>query len=259
MITEKIATEILSHQLDEKDELKKLLSGSGDPVKWAQICKRNLEFITGIVEKYGWPNAELFLDKSSGEVVEYAAWLCVQHGDANNMDLARALGKFSGDEEKISELKESKPNLFSYLDSTIENQKKCLAIMKRDSANPQYQAFVNDRIARNECRPQKFGTQYVPNPLDPKLVEQIEDIETIENRRKEVGLDSYADQLSYRKLVATGEKPADVLLPPAAQNNPSITKYSSERKLPDDLSISMVARVQQRLDSREHKPQILQH
>jgi hypothetical protein len=45
--------------------------------------------------------------------------------------------------------------------------------MQRDLAANHHIAFLTDRIARNECLPQIYGTQYRSNPLNPKMINSV--------------------------------------------------------------------------------------
>jgi hypothetical protein len=92
-ITQEIAAEILQRQISEKIELEKLMPPFLQPTevkkeKWMQTCRDNLKFITSVIQEHGWSAAHLFEDKEAGKVVEYAAFLCVQHGDASCMGVA---------------------------------------------------------------------------------------------------------------------------------------------------------------------------
>lgn len=223
-INSEIAKEILNRQQLEKEALKKLNNQDvdADPHQWARICRENLIFITDIVRNHGWPRADLFLDQEMGKVVEYAAWMCVQHGDSNNMDVAMALGPDTGNEEKITLLQESRPELFSALELDIVMQENCLDIMKIDGAAKHHIAFVTDRIARNRREPQSYKTQYVPNPLAPAMINEVIDEEQLETRREEMGLDSYQEHVEALKA---GDQAR--ILPPVIRGNSNITSYQN--------------------------------
>lgn len=106
-----------------------------------------------IVAKVGWPGKSLV-----GLEASHGAWLLVQHADDD-----------------------------------IEFQKLCLAklepLVKTGEVTPDTYAYLYDRIAVHEKRPQRYGTQF-----DQKLEPQpIEDEAHVDARRKEVGLPSMAE------------------------------------------------------------------
>jgi hypothetical protein len=124
--------------------------------KVAEVDRRTTARMKEIVARHGWPGTPLV-----GDDGEHAAWLLVQHADA---DLAF--------------------------------QKQCLTLIEplvaRGEAGATSHAYLYDRVAVAEKRPQRFGTQFGPDgePLP------IEDEANVDARREAIGLSSMAE---YRK------------------------------------------------------------
>jgi hypothetical protein len=91
---------------------------------------KNADRLRQIVNEYGWPD-----EKTVGEDGAKATWFIVQH----------AIGF---------------PDL----------QRRCLHLMQRcveEGRLPRWQlAYLEDRIAMQEGRPQRYGTQWLDDPLD---------------------------------------------------------------------------------------------
>jgi hypothetical protein len=120
-----------------------------------RVDERNTERLGEIVERYGWPTNTLV-----GKGGAKAAWLLVQHADANP--------KF---------------------------QRKCLDLMARlpaEEVNRTDFAYLTDRVLLAEGKKQVYGTQFTfengkckPRPL--------EDEANVDKRRAEVGLPPLAE------------------------------------------------------------------
>ena len=117
--------------------------------------------LKAIIAEHGWPGYALVGDDGAD-----CAWLFAQHADR---DLAF--------------------------------QRECLPLIERAvaaaDADPQHAAYLYDRIAVAEGRPQRYGTQYdehcKPQP--------IEDAEHVDDRRRAVGLETLAEyDATMRKL-----------------------------------------------------------
>lgn len=245
MWNKELALSVLTYQITERQALKDLISGKGNPEEWASICKDNLNSINAMVNEHGWPRADLFENEAIGKVIEYAAWMCVQHGDANNMYISRSLGQNAGDQEKIAQLKEEKPELFIALEETITMQEQCLAIMHRDQAAPYHIAFVTDRIARNKCEAQIYGTQYEANPLDPAKIDTISNPEQLEDRRSAMSLDSYKVHKGHIAAINEETEEISMLLPPIIRDNRNIRSYA------DDLLIPNISNLQAKVETTQ--------
>jgi hypothetical protein len=145
-------------------ELKKEHEKLGDAVKKADL--ENTDRLGQIVEKHGWPSNSLV-----GKDGSHAAWLLVQHADANT--------KF---------------------------QRKCLDLMSKlpkDEVSQTDLAYLTDRVLLAEGKKQIYGTQFTfsdgkwqPRPLDEP--------DNVDKRRAEVGLKSLADYVKDLQSVYGG-------------------------------------------------------
>lgn len=138
---------------------------------------KNAETLDKIIEKIGYPTIE-----KVGEEANEAAWLVIQH----------SIGK-------------------------PEFMKKCAAFLEKavaeNQANPKQFAYLSDRIAVFEDRPQLYGTQFdwdENDEMNPKL---FDDLEKVNERRKSVGLNSLQEQISIirKQILQENQKtPADL-------------------------------------------------
>lgn len=118
---------------------------------------RNTERMKKIVADIGWPSAS-----KVGEPISNMAWLLVQHADHD-----------------------------------LSFQKQCLDMMK---CEPEGEvsigdiAYLEDRVRVNEGRPQLYGTQFFSDKKEDEMKPRpIEDIENLDKRRKEAGLESFGE------------------------------------------------------------------
>ena len=112
-----------------------------------------------IVEQIGWPSRS----KVGKEGAQHA-WLLVQHADHDP-----------------------------------EFQARCLAMMRelpKGDVKPWQIAYLEDRIRVNARQPQLYGTQFYEDPEKGFGPRPIEDEEHLEERRKEMGLESFEE---YRR------------------------------------------------------------
>jgi hypothetical protein len=127
----------------------------GDPLIDA-IDRRTTLRMQEVIEAHGWPGHRL-VGRDGAE----AAWLLVQHAD-----------------------------------HAPEFQRRCLAELERAVASGQAQrihlAYLQDRVAVRDGRPQRYGTQ-VDDDLSPL---PIEDEAHVDERRRAVGLPSLTE---YRR------------------------------------------------------------
>ncbi|MBX7218831.1 MAG: hypothetical protein K1Y36_02710 [Blastocatellia bacterium] len=136
--------------------------------KMQEVDARNTSRMEEILKKYGWPGKSLVGKDGAG-----AAWLLVQHADANPAFQKRCLEFMTKAAEK-GEV--SKPNV----------------------------AYLTDRVLVAEGKKQIYGTQFklengelVPSP--------IEDEANVDKRRKEVGLQSLDE---YKRMMKAVYQPA---------------------------------------------------
>jgi hypothetical protein len=108
------------------------LGGSYVP-RMEAVHVRNAERLKTIIDEHGWPD-----EKTAGEDGANAAWLIVQH----------AIG-------------------------FPDFQRRCLSLLRLSAGEgsvPRWQAaYLEDRIAIQEGRPQRYGTQWLDDPVDGRI------------------------------------------------------------------------------------------
>jgi hypothetical protein len=122
----------------------------------AALDARNTARLKEIVAAHGWPGKSLV-----GEKAAHAAWLLVQHADAD--------AKF---------------------------QRRCLELMERlpsGEVSAKDIAYLTDRVLLAEGKPQRFGTQFLKDATGKWVPKPLEDPDHVDHRRKAVGLESLAD------------------------------------------------------------------
>lgn len=127
------------------------------------VDRRNTAELRGLVERYGWFNVSTF-----GEDADRNAWLLVQHADQDVAFQKEVLEVLQG----LVPLGETKPSNFAYL---------------------------WDRVAVAEGRPQRYGTQGRCVGSGEWEPHAIEDPARVDELRRSVGLGSLAE---YVKLVS---------------------------------------------------------
>lgn len=135
--------------------------------KMAQIDKDNLAWLKEVVQKHGWPSRS-----AVGPEGAQAAFLIAQHA--------------------VSDL--------DFMAQCLESLK---TLHKAGEAEGQWVALMTDRLLiMKDKKKQRYGTQLMFK--DGKMVPQpIEDEETVDQRRKELGMPSLAD---YLNLVNSRQK-----------------------------------------------------
>ena len=128
-----------------------------NPDEWNEtVDHRNTKRMKEIIEEIGWPS----ISKLSHEGASNA-WLLVQHADHD-----------------------------------LEFQKKCLTLMKAEpegEVSKRDIAYLEDRIAISEGRPQIYGTQFHKNSDGQLEPLPIADPENVDQRRKEMGLETLSE------------------------------------------------------------------
>ena len=78
-------------------------------------------------------------------------------------------------------------------------QRRCLKLVKlavaRGDADARYAAYLDDRIAFNERRPQKYGTQFDWGRNGDMVPWQVDDEKAVERRRQALGMTPFAAQV----------------------------------------------------------------
>lgn len=138
------------------EEYNQLPERPEEPEEDRNLDERNTSRMKEIVEQIGWPTIS-----KVGKEASDNAWLLVQHADQD-----------------------------------VEFQQYCLDLMKREpSAEVDMGniAYLEDRVRVNTGRPQVYGTQFRWEGSKP--IQNIEDIENVDQRRAEVGLDTLEENL----------------------------------------------------------------
>lgn len=137
-----------------------------DPLKMRKVDAANTAWMKKVVDKHGWPGKSMV-----GTDGAFAAWLLVQHADADP--------KF---------------------------QARCLELMKKayekKEVRGQDLAYLIDRVLVGQGKKQVYGTQFWTPPLGKLQPRPIEDEAHVDARRSEMGLGPLAE---YRKIM--GQQP----------------------------------------------------
>jgi hypothetical protein len=132
------------------------LGGSYVP-RMEAVHNRNAQRLKEIIDESGWPD-----EQAVGEDGAKAAWFIAQH----------AIGF---------------PNF----------QRMCLALLQRSADEggvPRWHAaYLEDRVAMYEGRPQRYGTQWLDDPVDGRIRPwKLADPERVNELRAEAGLEPMA-------------------------------------------------------------------
>lgn len=168
-IAEKII-ELKNADLTLRDKLVQsgqLSEGYNEEMK--ELHNRNAKILSDIIDTIGYPT----IDKVGQEANE-AAWLIIQH----------SIGQ-------------------------PEFMKKCAKLLEKavseNKANPKSLAYLTDRIAVLEGKPQLYGTQFdwdKNGNLSPNL---FDDLNKVNKRRKSIGLNTLEEQTEIIRRQAKNE------------------------------------------------------
>lgn len=142
----------------------RMIHGDGDAAgaEMAALNARHLEQLKAIIDKHGWPTHELV-----GEDGAHAAWLLVQHMDAD-------------------------PDF----------QERCLALLEsavaRGQASAKDLAYLADRVRVARGKLQVYGTQFRQEDGYTVLA-PVENPESLDERRRSVGLPSMDEYYEMMK------------------------------------------------------------
>lgn len=124
------------------------------------VHERNAAALSEIIAAHGWPGYALADSEGAA-----AAWLVAQH----------AIGK---------------PDF----------QRRCLKLIEaavaRGDADPRHAAYLDDRIAFNETRPQKYGTQFDWNEAGELAPWTLDDPAAVDRRRLALGMKPMAEHMA---------------------------------------------------------------
>jgi hypothetical protein len=134
--------------------------------RWRSVDRENLKQLKAIILACGWPK------EKAGS---HSAWLLAQHADS---------------------------------DVAFQRQARDLLAesVKAGIAAPRDLAYVADRIAANEGRPQEYGTQFSQPDRCTLKLKTVDDIELVKRRRLAIGLRSLEE---YEAEVRRGLIPSD--------------------------------------------------
>jgi uncharacterized iron-regulated protein len=128
----------------------------------SKVDQENTAWIKQVIERHGWPGRSLVGDNGA-----FAAWLLVQHADA---------------------------------DPAFQAQ--CLELMKeayeKGEVHGRELAYLTDRVLVNQGKEQRYGTQFWTPPFGRLQPRPIEDETRVDDRRAEMGLEPLAE---YRKTM----------------------------------------------------------
>ena len=144
--------------------------GAGYDPGMAAIHRRNAEALLAIIEERGYPTVA-----AVGEAANAAAWLIVQHAIAQPAFMRRCAGV----------LRE-------------------LATTCRTAAVQH--AYLSDRIAVFEGRPQRYGTQFDWNENGELSPQPYDELAAVERRRAALGLNKLNEQTELLRQRALAEK-----------------------------------------------------
>jgi len=131
-----------------------------------EIDRRHTERLKAIIADIGWPART-----HVGEKASHGAWLLAQHADHD-----------------------------------VDFQRECLRLVREagpGEALPADVAYLEDRVAVHEGRPQRYGTQFRAGPDGGTEPSPIEDPDRLDERRRAVGLGPFEE---YERLIRATDK-----------------------------------------------------
>lgn len=168
-----IAAKIIELKNDDLTLRDKLIErgvlGEGYHKDMVDLHNRNAEILNNIMDEISYPT----IDKV-GEEAHEATWLIIQH----------AIGR-PAFMKKCSKLLE---------EAVIENK-----------ANPLHLAYLNDRIAVHEGRPQLYGSQFDWNEKGELSPQLFDNLTKVNERRQAIGLNTIEDQTDIIRRRAINE------------------------------------------------------
>jgi 23S rRNA maturation mini-RNase III len=165
MVHSDIAQELIERRRHDFDVRQRLIAEGklfrGYNPEMEAVHLDNARRLQTIIDQIGWPAQE-----QVGEDASQAAWLIVQHAISLPSFMKRSL-------------------------ALMNEQQKTRTI------DPVNLAFLSDRIAMYENRPQSYGTQFVDDEqgqLVPYLLDNS--VDQVNQRRQQVGLNTIAERLA---------------------------------------------------------------
>jgi len=170
----KIAQQIIAlkeEDLKVRDKLiQEGLLGKGYQEEMKAVHDKNAKALAEIMQEVGYPTVD-----KVGEEASQAAWLIIQH----------AIGQ---------------PAFMKKCADLLEEA------VKQQHADPKNLAYLTDRIAVFELKPQLYGTQFDWNEKGELSPEAFDDVEKVNERRKAVGLNTLELQTAIIRQQAKEEK-----------------------------------------------------
>jgi len=148
----------------EDERVREALAADGSLFKgynarMREVHEHNASRLEQILNDHGWPGIHL-----AGKEGAEAAWRIAQH--------AIALPRF---------------------------QRRCLKLLQsavsRGDAEAQHAAYLDDRIAFNERRPQKYGTQFDWDEAGAMSPFKVDDEKAVDRRRRALGMTPFAEHV----------------------------------------------------------------
>ena len=134
---------------------------AGYNARMREVHERNAAALERIIDAHGWPGIHL-----AGRDGADAAFRVAQH--------AIGLPRF---------------------------QRRCLKLLQaavaRGDADAQHAAYLDDRIAYNERRPQKYGTQFDWDANGEMSPHPVDDLKAVDRRRQALGLPPLAQHAAH--------------------------------------------------------------
>jgi len=143
--------------------------GKGYNEEMEKLHNRNAEILNEIIEAIGYPT----IDKVGKEANE-AAWLVIQHSIGQPIFM-----------KKCAKL----------LDKAVSE----------NNANPKNLAYLTDRIALFEGKPQLYGTQFDWDENGELSPNNFDDLAKVNQRRKSIGLNTLEEQTKIIRRQAKKE------------------------------------------------------
>lgn len=172
-----IAVEIIELQNADLELRNKLIQNGrlsdGYDKEMEALHNRNAETLNRIIGKIGYPTVD-----KVGEEANEAAWLVIQH----------SIGQ-------------------------PEFMRKCAALLEKavneNRANPKQLAYLTDRIAVFEGRPQFYGTQFDWDENGEMNPKPFDNIEKVNQRRKTICLNLLEEQTEIirKQVISENQKP----------------------------------------------------
>lgn len=172
-----LAIKIIKLKIEDLSLRDKLIQdgklGDGYDKEMEQLHRTNATILNEIIDDIGYPTIE-----KVGEEASDAAWLVIQHA--------------------ISQPDFMKSCLIR-LEDAVDNNK----------ANPKQLAYLSDRIAVFEGRPQLYGTQFDWQDNGQLEPNHFDDLTKVNQRRLSIGLNTLEEQteIMHRRVEIENENP----------------------------------------------------